>query len=423
MNYFVYDALTTLAVPPAAAWVAMRSRHRPLLARFSPVVPEGMNAPFWVHACSVGELSVARPVIAALIERYPDAPTVLTVSTVTAWDMASKDPAGAALAWFPIDQRTVVARFFERLKPRALLLMETEIWPNVLREAERRGVPTLVLNARLSDKHFARYKRNAPFFQTVFSRITHVVAQHPTYADRFTSLGVDRARVTVTGNIKFDNLTTAVDEAKLKGLREQCGLCDTGPIVVFGSTRPGDEALAAACWRTWKDQFPDARLIVAPRHRQRLQEALSAFTDPVMLRSRIVSGERVQHERVLFVDTLGELVDFYALATVAIIGGSFYPGVNGHNPLEPAALGVPTVFGPYMSNFIDPAEVLINAQAAIQVESPDALESTVSSLLRSPARRAALSSAARGAIAQNTGALARTLDIVDSVLLKSARAT
>ena len=298
MNYLVYDALTTLAVPPAAAWVALRSRHRPLLARFSPVVPKGMNAPFWVHACSVGELSVARPVIAALKERYPDVPTVLTVSTVTAWDMASKNPAGAALAWFPIDQRTVVARFFQRLKPRALLLMETEIWPNVLREADRRGVPTLVLNARLSDKHFARYKRHAPFFQTVFSRITHVAAQHSTYVDRFTSLGVDRARVTVIGNIKFDNLTTAVDEAKLRALREQCGLSDTARSS-SSAARVRVTKAAAACWRTWKSV--SARLVVAPRHRERLQEALSAFAEPVMF-SRIASGERMQHERVLFVD-------------------------------------------------------------------------------------------------------------------------
>ncbi len=421
MNYPLYDLITTLAVPPAAAWVALRPRYRPLLSRFAPRINGAQVSSFCVHACSVGELSVARPVIAGLRDRHPDVPVVLSVSTVTAWDMASKNLPDATLTWFPVDQPNIVSRFFRRLNPRALFLMETEIWPNIVREAERRDVPVMVLNARLSDKHFARYKRHAPFFQNVFSRITHVAAQHQTYAGRFITLGVNRDRITITGNIKFDNLKSSVDGARLRHLRGECGLNGEGPIVIFGSTRPGDEALAASCWEKWKTEFPGARLIVAPRHRERLSEALAPFKDPVALRSRIVSGERRTNARILFIDTLGELIDFYALATVAIIGGSFYPGVNGHNPLEPAALGVPTVFGPYMSNFIDPAEVLINANAAVQVETPDALQSAVSSLLRAPERRASLCAAAREAIAANTGALARTLDLADSVLLKSTR--
>lgn len=421
MNYVLYDALTTLAVPPTAAWVALRPRYRALLSRFAPRVNGEDSSPFWVHACSVGELSVARPVIAVLRERHPGVPIVLTVSTVTAWDMASTNLPEATLTWFPVDQPNIVSRFFHRLNPCALFLIETEIWPNVVREAERRNVPIMVLNARLSDKHFGRYKRHAAFFQNVFSRITHVAAQHQTYADRFATLGVNRDRITITGNIKFDNLKSSVDDSHLQQLRNECGLSGEGPIIIFGSTRPGDEVLAASCWETWKTEFPTARLIVAPRHRERLSEALAPFKDYVALRSRIVAGEPQNDARILVIDTLGELIDFYALSTVAIIGGSFYPGVNGHNPLEPAALGVPTVFGPYMSNFIDPAEVLIGANAAVQVETPDALQSAVSSLLRAPARRAALSAAARDAIAANTGALARTMDLVDSVLLKSAR--
>jgi 3-deoxy-D-manno-octulosonic-acid transferase len=353
--------------------------------------------------------------------RYPGVPLVLTVSTVAARAMADSNPPGAPLAWFPVDQPWIVDRFFERLKPRALLLMETEIWPNILRECERRGVPAVVLNARISDKHYSRYGGHAPFFKTVFARLTAVAAQHQTYAERFAALGVSSDRITVTGNIKFDNLTTSIDAANREALRLECGLQERFPVIVFGSTRPGDESLAASCWKTWKHEFPEARLIVAPRHRERLRDALAAFEDPVQLRSRMASGERMHEQRVLFIDTLGELVDFYGLATVAIIGGSFYPGVNGHNPLEPAALGVPTVFGPYMSNFLDPAEALTAANAALQLEGPQHLESTVTSLLRNPERRAALASAARKTIAENTGALTRTLEVVDSIVLKSAR--
>lgn len=288
----------------------------------------------------------------------------------------------------------------------------------MLREAERRNVPVIVVNARLSDKHFARYRRGGRLLRNAFSRITAVAAQHKSYAERFASLGVDTTRIAVTGNVKFDNLCTSVDPAKLESLRITYGLLPQNPVIVFGSTRPGDEVLAAACWERWKSQFPDARLIVVPRHLDRLKDALSAFDGRVLLRSRVPHDEALHEEYVLVVDTLGELVDFYALATVAIIGGSFYPGVNGHNPLEPAALGVPTVFGPFMSNFLEPAEALLNAGAAVQVEGPAALESAVTALLRDEARRAALSAAARDAIAKNQGALGRTLDFVDAVLLK-----
>lgn len=416
VNHTLYNILTTLAVPPTAAYVSLRARHRPLLARFAPRVPRCDAPPLWVHACSVGELSVARPIVAALRERHPGLPVVLTVSTTSAWPMAEADPAGAALAWFPVDHPSVVARFFDRLTPRALVLVETEIWPNILRAAERRGVPVAVVNARLSDKHYARYRRHGEFFRDTFGRITVVAAQHQTYADRFASLGVDAARISITGNVKFDNVATDVPEEKKRALRAECGLEGRGPVIVFGSTRPGDEALAAACWKSWKEQFPCARLVVAPRHAKRLAEARAPFDGPVLLRSDILAGQRPAGERVLLVDTLGELVAFYALATVAIVGGSFCPGVNGHNPLEPAALGVPTVFGPYMSNFIDPAEVLVAARAAVQTTGPTELEHAVASLLRDDARRGTLSGNARDAIARNRGALARTLDIIDDTV-------
>lgn len=412
----MYNILTTLAVPPAAAWVALQRRRRPLLARFSPRVPRSASPPIWVHACSVGELSVARPLIAAMRARHTGVPVVLTVSTVDAWKMAAEDSAGASPAWFPVDQPQVVSHFMERLGPRMLVLVETEIWPNVLREAARRRIPVIVANARLSDKHFGRYRRHASFFRDVFARIDIAAAQHQTYADRFTSLGVDPGHVRITGNIKFDNVVTGVEAARKSKLRAECGLETRDPVIVFGSTRPGDEALAASCWRVWRNQFPNAGLVVAPRHRKRLDEALAAFDEPVLLRKALIDGMRPVGERVLFIDTLGELVDFYSLATVAIVGGSFYPGVNGHNPLEPAALGVPTVFGPYMSNFIDPAEVLIGAHAAVQVEEPGELERAVSSLLRDAARRESISQAANVAIAKNQGALGRTLDIIDEVL-------
>ncbi|MDZ4861345.1 MAG: glycosyltransferase N-terminal domain-containing protein [Candidatus Hydrogenedentes bacterium] len=419
MNQLLYDIASTAAAPAAAAWIAISPRHRALLARFSPPAQTFPESPIWVHACSVGELGVARPIIAGLHERRPGVPLLLTVSTRSAWDMANGLALPATLCWFPFDQRAVVARFFDRVQPRLLALMETEIWPNVLREAQRREVPALVLNGRISDKHLARYQRFAGFFRTVFSRLTGAGVQRSAYAERFAALGLDPDRITVTGNIKFDNLTTAVDPETLRALRVACGIPENAFVIVFGSTRPGDEILAAGCWREWKQAHPNAYLIVAPRHQNRLADALAPFDEPVMRRSRMAAGQAPAGERIVFLDTLGELTAFYALATVAVVGGSFYPGVNGHNPLEPAALRIPTVFGPYMSNFPGPAEALLAENAAIQVSSPDGLTAAVAELLHDPGRRLSLAQSAQRAIAANQGALARSLDLIDAALLKS----
>jgi len=417
MNQFLYDIATTLAAPPAKAWLALSPRHRPLLARFSPPSTPLAASPIWVHACSVGELGVAKPVLMGLRGRDADCPLLLTVSTRSAWEMASGMELPATLAWFPVDQRGVVRRFFDHVDPSMLVLMETEIWPNVLHEAQRRNVPAIVLNGRISDKHMQRYAKLPRFFKQVFGRITAAGVQHSVYADRFQQLGLDATRVRITGNIKFDNVITAIDRDILQSLRATCGLETASPIIVFGSTRPGDEALAAECWNNWRQSFPSATLIVAPRHANRLSEAIAPFDEPILLRSQIVAGKAYANERILVIDTLGELTAFYALATVAIVGGSFYPGVNGHNPLEPAALGVPTVFGPYMRNFLDPAEALLQADAAIQVHTPGDLCAAVTSLLNDAPRRASLASAAARAIEANQGALAKSLDLLQAHML------
>lgn len=416
MNYALYNAVTRLATPLARAWVAASSRHRPLLARFAPPARGLPARPIWVHACSAGELGVARPVLMGLANRHPDIPLLLTVSTRTAWEMAGQWAIPAALTWFPVDHPAVVRRFFDAVAPRALVLMETEIWPNVLREAARRGVPSIVLNGRISDKHIRRYRRFAPFFRRVFGQITAAGVQHPEYADRFHALGVPRDRIAMTGNIKFDNVVTEAPAAAIAALRRACAIPDTAPVIVFGSTRPGDEALAGACWRAWETKVPGLRLVIAPRHRDRLKEAIEALAVPVSLRSELADNSSSNVEPVIVVDTMGELVHFYAIATVAVIGGSFFPGVNGHNPLEPAALGVPTVFGPYMRNFLDPAQALLDAGAAVQVHTPEALEAAVMDLLERPERRIQLAAAAREAIERNRGALDRSLDLVDKTL-------
>ena len=417
--YALYNLVVCMTAPMGAAWLCAHPKHWPLLARFAPQVPtRACEEPFWVHACSVGEVGVASPIIRAMNERWPGEPILLTVSTASGYDLASRGSSGATAAWLPFDVRCVVRRFVRQVNPRALLLIETELWPNVMRETRRHGAPVVLVNGRLSDKHLARYRRFSRLYRPVVGQLSAAGMQNEEYAGRLAALGVDRSRVRVTGNTKFDGVATSTDPLLVSRIREENGLPESDPVLLFGSTRPGDEALAAACWKMLRDEFPRLRLIVAPRHLNRLADAIASFDEPLLCRSEVRNGRRPGGERVFVLDTVGELATFYALAAVAVIGGSFYPGVNGHNPLEPAALGVPTIFGPYMRNFIDPANELLAHGGAWQAPAPDALLPGLRRLLADPHERARMGASGKTAVLANQGAIARTLDLLESVLDK-----
>ena len=412
-TYLLYNASLTIAAPMARVWLRAHAAHRVLLERFAPSVAPFEGETLWVHACSVGEVATARPILAALKERFPNASCLLTSSTATGFALASKANEADAVAWCPFDTRAALRRFLDTARPRALVLVETEIWPNMLRECRRRDIPVIIVNGRLSDKHFVRYRQRAKWLRPVFAQLSAVGVQNDVYAERFAALGVAPERIVVTGNTKFDGVATTVAPRARPRLRAELGWGPETPVLVFGSTRPGDEALAAACWARLAGEFPELRLAVAPRHLDRAGEAAACFGEEVARRSLLKEKkQRPGEHRVLIVDTLGELVAFYALATVAVIGGSFHPGVNGHNPLESAALGVPTVFGPYMSNFPDPARALTEADGAIQVPAPEALCETLSHLLRDAAQRQRLGTRGRKAVLAEQGAIARNVVLI-----------
>ena len=418
--YLLYDIATSLAAPAGAGYLCLSGKHRPLLARFAPGADSAGDPPLWIQACSVGEVGVAKPLITALRARQPDLPVLLTTSTVTGHAQAEALADGHVRSgWFPFDHRVCVSRFVKRVAPRALVLLETELWPNALRMTARAGVPTIILNGRVSDKHYPRYLRRRRFFASVMRHVTAAGMQNDEYAERLASLGLDRSRLHVTGCTKFDGVATTIDTEACGALREENGLETTGPVILFGSTRPGDETLAAECWRMLREAYPESRLVVAPRHLDRVKETMAAFDEPVLRRSEVKDGRKPQGERVLVVDTMGELLSFYGCATVVVIGGSFFPGVNGHNPLESAALGVPTVFGPYMRNFIDPARVLVDGDGARQVARPEDLSGTLRTLLSDPGERHRMGRRGREAVAANQGAISRSLDLLDAVLANS----
>ncbi|MFP4172794.1 MAG: 3-deoxy-D-manno-octulosonic acid transferase [Candidatus Hydrogenedentota bacterium] len=415
MIRWLYNATLTAAAPFAAVYLALAPGRRPLLARFRPPIPDGLSRgggrPLWVQACSVGEVNVSAPIAKALRGRWPHIPLFMTASTVSGQQQAATQMQAWPRTYLPFDHPLCVAGFFERVQPRILVLVETELWPNLLQAARRRGIPVALVNGRLSDRHFPRYQRMGALLQPGLAGIRVAAMQSERDAERARQLGVDPAVVTVTGNTKFDGAPPPPSGDVLANLRSECRLTDNAPVVVFGSTRPGDEALAARCWEALRSSYPDGALIAAPRHVQRAGEAGKAFTGAVRFRSQMQMGHaKGAEEPVLILDTVGELTRFYALATVAVVGGSFYPGVGGHNPIEPAALGAPVVFGPHMGNFRDPARILLEAGGAVQVNEPDALPNVLARLLGDCEERIAMGRRARAAVDANRGAIARTMD-------------
>lgn len=420
--YILYDIGTTIAAAAGAIGLVFASKRRELLRRFNPL-PRALEgpAPVWFQACSVGELGVAKTLIGGLRERRPDLPILLTTSTMAGYRAAAAVCPDATVTYFPFDHRLCVERFMRRAHPRAIVLLETEIWPNVIRVARGRSVPLVMLNARLSDKHYPRYLRFRKFLRPLLETLTAVGVQNEEYGERFRALGTPAEVVRITGNTKFDGVRTSGRAEVRARVREENGIPQDAPLLLFASTRPGDEALAARCVEALRGEIPGLILAVAPRHRERLDEVLACFSEPVRLRTRVKAGEQGGEERVFIVDTMGELADFCAAADVAVIGGSFYPGVNGHNPLEAAGYGVATVFGPYMRNFMDPARVLVGAGGAEQVTSPEELLPVLEDLLSNAGKREEMGERARTAVLANQGASERSLALLEEVLARQTR--
>lgn len=411
---FTYDVLTSLAAAPGAAYLAARPKHRPLLGRFAPRRPDTVGQrPIWLQACSVGEVNAARPILEAMAARWPDVPLLLTTSTISGKQQA--ETLSFPVTWFPFDHRLCVRRFLDRIQPRMLVLLETEVWPNAIRMTRQAGIPVAVLNGRISDEHYPGYWRLRRFWRPVFADLSAACVQNEEYAERMRALGAPPDAVHVTGCTKFEGVRTEFPDTQIDALREAMGIPRDCPVVVFGSVHTADIPLAVQCWAHLRDHCPDLRLVLVPRHIERTGRVCAAFDEPLLLRSETLKGRAPAGERVLVVDVMGELCAFYALASIAVICDSFRPKDDGHNPLESAALGIPTVFGPYMSSVIDPVTALLSNGGALEVTS-EALPETLRELLDAPERRERLASNGRAAVSANRGAVGRSLALLERFL-------
>jgi 3-deoxy-D-manno-octulosonic-acid transferase len=418
MMPFVYGVLTRVAAPVVFAATLVRGARDPayrthLGERFG--LGARVDAPsLWVHAVSVGEVSAAAALVRALRARHPGMPCVLTTATPTGRAQAAKlFGTYVDVRFLPYDTPGAVRRFLARIRPRAAIIMETELWPNLLRECRRRGVPVLFASARLAARSVPRYRR----FGTLFSaglRNAWVAAQSAADADRFVALGADPARTRVVGNVKFDmQLGEAVAE---KGRELRQGYLGARSVWTAGSTHEGEEELLLDAHAVLGHTVPDALLVLAPRHPQRF-EGVAA-----LLERRGVTFERRSRtqavraaSQVLLLDTMGELTAFYAASDAVFVGGSLVP-VGGHNLLEPASLGVPVITGPHTQNGPEIARLLIEAGGALEVADGTALAAAAVRLLTDPALREGMGASARLCVESHRGSLARLLALLEPLL-------
>lgn len=413
----LYSAAYLLLLPLLLARVAWRGRRNPAyrdrwrqrLGFYDVALKSGEV--LWVHAVSVGEVGAAAPLVRALRERFPFAPVLITTTTPTGYDTVTRQFGETVQhVYCPYDLPWIVRRFLRRFRPRMLLLMETELWPNVIHECRRAEVPVVLVNGRMSEQSAKRYGVLRGFAAGMLRELTWLAVQTAADAERLRQLGAPADRISITGSLKFDvHLPASVFEEGA-AVRRELGI--NRPILMAGSTRPGEEDILLDVLQRLRASYPALLLVIAPRHPERF-DAVAELCRKAHLRvARRQTGAGCEAEVDVFVvDTMGELLKFYAASDVAFVGGSLAP-YGGQNVLEPAALGVPVVTGPHLHNFEDIATTLQQAGALKIGADASALSVIIAGWLADSDRRDAAGRAGSDIVASNKGATATVVGVL-----------
>ncbi|MCK7592300.1 lipid IV(A) 3-deoxy-D-manno-octulosonic acid transferase [Pseudomarimonas salicorniae] len=399
----------------AARGLRLRGYFRRWLERFGYFTPPPAPGAVWVHAVSVGEVNAASPLVDVLRQRFGDRPMVVTTVTPTGSDRV-RQLWGEDIfhVYLPYDLPAAVRRFLDRIQPAIAVIMETEIWPNLYFECDRRGIPIVLANARLSEKSLRGYGPARPLASEAVQRVRMVAAQSQADAERFRSLGVKPQHLQVVGNLKFDLRLSEQIVVDARERRIHWGA--RRPVWIAASTHEGEEWPVIEAHARVLRRFPDALLLVAPRHPERFKPMAQlcrghGFTTATRSEHHL-PGVGIQ---CFIIDTLGELVPFLACADVAFVGGSIDP-IGGHNVLEPMALGVPVLVGPHTHNFTEVTDLMLERGAGLRIHDADTLAGNVQQLFADAARRQAMGESAREAVASARGAVQRTLAHIEGIV-------
>ncbi|SDV06504.1 lipid IV(A) 3-deoxy-D-manno-octulosonic acid transferase [Pseudomonas mucidolens] len=423
MNRTLYSCLFYLALPLVAFRLWLRARKAPAYAervgeRFSYGLPVMQPGGIWVHAVSVGESIAAAPMIRGLLERYPQLPITVTCMTPTGSERIQALFANQPRiqhCYLPYDLPCAAKRFLDRVQPKLAVIMETELWPNHIHHCAKRGIPVALANARLSARSAKGYARFARLTAPMLAQMSLLAVQTETEAERFRNLGARPETVEVTGSIKFD---LSVDPQLLEraGALRQQWQAGERPVWIAASTHEGEDEVVLAAHRQLLGSYPNALLILVPRHSERFNSVFELCRQQGFATVRRSRGEPVTADTsVLLGDTMGELLFLYALADSAFVGGSLVP-TGGHNLLEPAALGKPVISGAHLFNFLDIAAMMRDAGALREVDDADGLAEAVRQLFELPQDAQRMAQAALKVMQANQGALKRLLDGLDKLL-------
>lgn len=421
--YSVFIVTVLVVMSPALLYGAVRHRKyfgslRQRLGRLPVSFNLDGEESIWIHAVSVGEVLTARALLPELRARYPRYKLYLSTTTKTGRQIAARSLQYVDEVFYvPFDLGFAVRRTLRTVRPRFLILVETEIWPNLLRACHEAGVTTALVNGRISSRSYPRYRLARPFFRRVLRHVDVFCMQSDESARRIVDIGAPAAKVCVTGSLKFDSLQPAsgpgegsyAERGQHRVLRYFRVAADR-PVVIAASTLRGEEDPVLDAFQRVRASRPNALLILAPRKPERFDDAerLARRAGYTVARRSELRVDAEPRQQVVILDSIGELAQLFQVATVVFVGGSLVDA-GGHNILEPAVFGKPIIFGPYMQNFAEISSTFLEHGAAVQIRAARDLEPLLLELLGDPVRRASLGAAARALVEANRGAREKTM--------------
>ncbi len=425
--FIIYNALlvvfAAIFLPLTALRMALRGRPRAGIKQRFGIFEKGLfdrrgERTVWVHAVSVGETLAAVPIVKELKQRHRGLQVYFSTVTETGNAVArEKLDFDDKVFYFPFDLPLVSNKVAELVDPDAFVVVETEIWPNVLRALARRNVPSLLVNGRISNRSYRGYSRFRFFIRRVLGFLDHMNMQGAQDADRIKALGAPSARVSIAGNVKFDQAFKTLKEPQAMSSRSTLGIPEDCVVFIAGSTHPGEDEKVLEAYRALLEKRSDSLLVLAPRHPERAKDVAGMVKQAgfnFWLKSAL-KGEPLGAAGVIVVDTMGELSGLYRLADICFVGGS-WDDTGGHNILEPVAFGSPVFFGPNMHNFAEISALLKDSGVGIEVSGPDRLAKEAVRLLDEPERRERLGGLAKTILHANRGALSKNVELIERYL-------
>ncbi len=415
----LYFCAGTLLLPRLVLKMPFSRRHRAGLKQRMGYVPESAHTGknIWIHCASVGEASIPRRLVQHITREYPHLQPVFSSCTDTGVERLQKLYPENAVFFLPFDLSPCIKRALERIKPSALLLVEQELWPNLLLECYEKNIPVAVVNGRMNEVSSRLNRAIFRLLPKAQNAVKMCCTRSQKDAERFIYSGFDREKVYNTGSLKYEALKTSIEEKTLRSLREQFQIDPDDEVIVGGSTHEGEELVLADIWTKLRECHPSVHLILAPRHIERAGHIVAALRKKglkIVLKTELDRDNvKAGKDSIVVIDTIGRLTDCYALATAVFVGRSLFPPGGGQNMMEPAALGKPVAVGEYTKNFKPEMRQLTALKAVETVESEKELEKTIQSFIENKPFSALLGKRAQKAVVSNKGATKKTVELLN----------